>query len=177
MGKTHRLAPVRRRDRAHPRSRGEKAETGAALGLEPGSSPLTWGKPCVASVMSWSQGLIPAHVGKTLSAPWSTGRWPAHPRSRGENSSRAAGRRGLRRLIPAHVGKTQRPLQPAARSRAHPRSRGENVQSKKQVIHLSGSSPLTWGKQLDDLRRCRSVGLIPAHVGKTHPFVWLYADL
>ena len=95
-------------------------------GAPSGSSPLTRGKHLCADAVTWDQGLIPAHAGKTgkgLSAPLSA---PAHPRSRGENIQRTAealksvGSSPLTRgkleggclfvveggLIPAHAGKT-----------------------------------------------------------------------
>ena len=113
--------------RAHPRSRGENAAPGSALGQYPG--------------------LIPAHAGKTR---WRRARSPprkAHPRSRGENTPEDRARlriqgsspltRGkLRRhtpvffmegLIPAHAGKTRRSRSPRETVTAHPRSRGENI--------------------------------------------------
>ena len=51
--------------------------------------------------------------------------------------------------------------------RAHPRSRGENPDRAAGPGQVVGSSPLTRGKQDDCGRGCLSVGLIPAHAGKT----------
>ena len=115
-------------------------------------------------------------------------RWvPAHPRSRGENftfltnlagrigsSPLTRGKRllaphlGLRlRLIPAHAGKTPSDWEDATGDAAHPRSRGEND----CAIHghgcVSGSSPLTRGKQGRNRTRLKLTRLIPAHAGKT----------
>ena len=132
-------------------------------------------------------GLIPAHAGKTLVSglavpvPW------AHPRSRGENilsGTISCGRSGSSpltrgkplpaqgmtlefRLIPAHAGKTSPLTVGVALSWAHPRSRGENLVAAVDTMPLTGSSPLTRGKQgwcpqVDVNRR-----LIPAHAGKT----------
>ena len=50
---------------------------------------------------------------------------------------------------------------------AHPRSRGENVLFSSVSHVIMGSSPLTRGKQDDCGRGGLSVGLIPAHAGKT----------
>ena len=50
---------------------------------------------------------------------------------------------------------------------AHPRSRGENLKLKSVRIMLSGSSPLTRGKRVRPWAACLTLGLIPAHAGKT----------
>ena len=72
--------------RAHPRSRGENTSCSQPCGTVRGSSPLTRGKRDLSEVTRGSQGLIPAHAGKTtVGAP--ANRSPrAHPRSRGENA-------------------------------------------------------------------------------------------
>ena len=94
-----------------------------------------------------TEGLIPAHAGKTT--PPSTNSEPlrAHPRSRGENlfdKTHVTSRRGSspltrgkransddnqtdRGLIPAHAGKTALVGVARCGDRAHPRSRGENT--------------------------------------------------
>ena len=51
--------------------------------------------------------------------------------------------------------------------RAHPRSRGENSISGLIVDRATGSSPLTRGKRHNRVCNRVSVGLIPAHAGKT----------
>ena len=56
-------------------------------GLELGSSPLTRGKLLCQALECSAEGLIPAHAGKTPSALGSPRPPPAHPRSRGENTS------------------------------------------------------------------------------------------
>ena len=53
------------------------------------------------------------------------------------------------------------------RKRAHPRSRGENVVLTFVVVVVSGSSPLTRGKQVLARAVSAVLGLIPAHAGKT----------
>ena len=115
-----------------------------------------------------------------------TGR-TAHPRSRGENSSRPAdnvsglGSSPLTRgklgeataltvadgLIPAHAGKTLAVSPPRSCSRAHPRSRGENHLARDAEEGGHGSSPLTRGKPREQLAIPCDPGLIPAHAGKT----------
>ena len=111
---------------AHPRSRGENSSYALRARIEPGSSPLTRGKQGVGLIGDGLDGLIPAHAGKTARCRWAHLARPAHPRSRGENSTGVArgGRprgsspltRGKPRpearpaldagLIPAHAGKT-----------------------------------------------------------------------
>ena len=173
--------------RAHPRSRGENRKTALAWARRGGSSPLTRGKRVCPSAGWKDKGLIPAHAGKTC-APLAraSARW-AHPRSRGENFwlhcrhvTRAGSSpltRGKREilggdlrggwLIPAHAGKTLGEGLEAGYERAHPRSRGENIQTCVQVAADLGSSPLTRGKPLIGAKGTPSVGLIPAHAGKT----------
>ena len=186
-GKTT-AAPTRSsREWAHPRSRGENAESGALGRCRVGSSPLTRGKPVNPCVALRTHGLIPAHAGKTQGDPpqmMSTG---AHPRSRGENEVRrrpaqphvgssplTRGKRTrrprprvARGLIPAHAGKTGSASPSQTQGWAHPRSRGENSCVAFAWSCMAGSSPLTRGKHVDV--RCPGArgGLIPAHAGKT----------
>ena len=70
---------------AHPRSRGENVVRPGATILEPGSSPLTRGKPVQATAVVIAGRLIPAHAGKTHQTRDMKQRYRAHPRSRGEN--------------------------------------------------------------------------------------------
>ena len=137
--------------------------------------------------MTYCNGLIPAHAGKTprtrraCSATW------AHPRSRGENEAarqphgwetgsspltrgkrlRGRPRHRYRRLIPAHAGKTASTSTSTTSTRAHPRSRGENQRIKSVAASVTGSSPLTRGKRILTRVRSYADGLIPAHAGKT----------
>ena len=168
-GKTRRCSRGQGRPPAHPRSRGENRCRRVVVRVARGSSPLTRGKLAVALQVSWSQGLIPAHAGKTCSASMTRSSVGAHPRSRGENVAVRADSRWSSgsspltrgkpsgcptrppacRLIPAHAGKTRAPW-----ARAHA---------------PGGSSPLTRGKRASCSRDCSSPGLIPAHAGKTPP--------
>ena len=138
-------------------------------------------------VIDTGLGLIPAHAGKTLRRDAACPRPWAHPRSRGENSPRGGrapgtegsspltrgklrlgdNRRAGRGLIPAHAGKTIHTPLRLYIDRAHPRSRGENVGNKIVGMIQSGSSPLTRGKPSAARVRMTSMGLIPAHAGKT----------
>ena len=186
-GKT---GPVRVRrfcPRAHPRSRGENFGRGGGPCCGEGSSPLTRGKRLRIGSLRFGCGLIPAHAGKTRSAPKPSTDSGAHPRSRGENCDGAdtrvarGGSSPLTRgklgpsgdcahecgLIPAHAGKTIRLSDEACDRRAHPRSRGENDHSDTLAVIMQGSSPLTRGKRTTTSRRSTRWGLIPAHAGKT----------
>ena len=125
-GKMEQRSPPRLIQRAHPRSREENRAEKAHPAFQKGSSPLTRGKR-YRDVRGWLQGrLIPAHVGKTMTAPPVAIHRRAHPRSRGENTgwlsegghhygsspltrgkpapSWSAPR--TRGLIPTHAGKT-----------------------------------------------------------------------
>ena len=86
-GKTAGGASGRAWRRAHPRSRGENRMPRTTRVIATGSSPLTRGKLGAALPVPLRNGLIPAHAGKTLVANGVHFRVPAHPRSRGENTS------------------------------------------------------------------------------------------
>ena len=70
-------------------------------------------------------------------------------------------------LIPAHAGKTTPRRATRITRRAHPRSRGENEERLVASPRLTGSSPLTRGKQAPGVAWLAPYGLIPAHAGKT----------
>ena len=186
-GKTPTAYPFWALARAHPRSRGENGVIFSPPSWWRGSSPLTRGKRSVANELDHTHGLIPAHAGKTQSSSaWSEKAW-AHPRSRGENTHGAPtafsdpgsspltrGKRGVNGgaeslvgLIPAHAGKTRQLRRSQGRSEAHPRSRGENLPAPSVDVAVSGSSPLTRGKQPLAILSALWRGLIPAHAGKT----------
>ena len=112
---------------------------------------------------------------------------PAHPRSRGENTTSTLkhaqtagsspltrgkrrqheGRQRPDRLIPAHAGKTRSSHPASRRSPAHPRSRGENPSASARTSPTFGSSPLTRGKPGLGGAAGLARRLIPAHAGKT----------
>ena len=71
------------------------------------------------------------------------------------------------RLIPAHAGKTGAVWLACAACAAHPRSRGENESVGGGEGILTGSSPLTRGKHIQESHGVAPSGLIPAHAGKT----------
>ena len=156
-------------------------------GKPQGSSPLTRGKQLHASADNHRKRLIPAHAGKTAACKVGLVDARAHPRSRGENSDnrghslgtsgsspltrgklrqRRQGR-SVHGLIPAHAGKTDGRSTEGAGRTAHPRSRGENMMCAIVGFPVAGSSPLTRGKPGPAPAAGPSVGLIPAHAGKT----------
>ena len=145
-GKTSGSGCARSRPRAHPRSRGENGFIQVGAPANEGSSPLTRGKPRRAVPHRQPDGLIPAHAGKTVPPAALIVAVAAHPRSRGENN-------------PADTANQA--------SAAHPRSRGENDYYPTGSTLREGSSPLTRGKQQSVGDSPDSVGLIPAHAGKT----------
>ena len=183
------MRPAYRRSRrkAHPRSRGENQTHTRVRQTTGGSSPLTRGKPLTQFKLSGSDGLIPAHAGKTSRPRLRSRRQRAHPRSRGENNKGGDGTgtspgsspltrgkpwnglddNGNPGLIPAHAGKTTGQTAVRGGDWAHPRSRGENVLQCRRTSRLQGSSPLTRGKLHDARQERHRPRLIPAHAGKT----------
>ena len=145
-GKTPRVRPTRIPRPAHPRSRGENVASRTLVILASGSSPLTRGKRFPLARVGVTEGLIPAHAGKTGTYVAGCSPPAAHPRSRGENGPARTLRRtptgsspltrgkpgagnaptGWPGLIPAHAGKTGPGLWEVRSRTAHPRSRGEN---------------------------------------------------
>ena len=85
-GKTRRVWTVSVNRRAHPRSRGENADSEVRVRERAGSSPLTRGKPAKKVKKCAPAGLIPAHAGKTRAGRVYGRADRAHPRSRGENT-------------------------------------------------------------------------------------------
>ena len=84
-GNTVASCAISRRNRAHPRSRGEHSRRVFRLGRDEGSSPLTRGTQEGAELGKGGLGLIPAHAGNTTVSCGFGGLWRAHPRSRGEH--------------------------------------------------------------------------------------------
>ena len=177
---------------AHPRSRGENLSPSKRSALVQGSSPLTRGKRLLAGWLPPGGGLIPAHAGKTAAVLRARSSSEAHPRSRGENSSRyirgspelgssPLTRGKLRRrdrhhhrrgLIPAHAGKTRNCQRLPILRRAHPRSRGENMAGADWCEPPAGSSPLTRGKPCGNEKRRPGDGAHPRSRGENRLVVW-----
>ena len=171
---------------AHPRSRGENVRRPAGARNAGGSSPLTRGK--FETVVNWPRvvGLIPAHAGKISARHRSPASRRAHPRSRGENSTRklmtrpSRGSSPLTRgkwlsawsqcylfgLIPAHAGKIAGLRVRADECRAHPRSRGENRLGHRRLRARRRLIPAHAGKIADPPLRRASVEAHPRSRGE-----------
>ena len=186
-GKTHECCHSCSVLKAHPRACGENSEALTYKARESGSSPRMRGKLWNSVKDIFSNGLIPAHAGKTIMGTENPSPAAAHPRACGENfmesSGGAIGKGSSPRmrgkpsgscqaypgpgLIPAHAGKTQALGLPCPGCRAHPRACGENPISAWRSQPSDGSSPRMRGKQNFIRRASTEIGLIPAHAGKT----------
>ena len=111
-----------------------------------GSSPRMRGKRQFACLNIITEGLIPAHAGKTKSPSTQSVKGRAHPRACGENVAWC----GIH-----------------ARARAHPRACGENHRRTARNGIAGGSSPRMRGKRRHSEQRRIPRRLIPAHAGKT----------
>ena len=154
-------------DEVGAESRGKTSHCPSPLTAAEGLIPAHTGKTHGSGRPSSARSLIPAHAGKTGPCGRRFRAWPAHPRSGGENTSRQlarypySGSSPLTRgklpgpskkcvragLIPAHAGKTTLMGRGESSCGAHPRSRGENVVRSSRSRLITGSSPLTRGKQ------------------------------
>ena len=173
--------------RAHPRSRGEHLSPVWWNSCTVGSSPLARGTRLHIERHALGHGLIPARAGNTpLCVRWACPSW-AHPRSRGEHTSAAAGSSPVRGssplargtpqeiadtapqvgLIPARAGNTNSGIACCNRRWAHPRSRGEHTIQSRAPSSRWGSSPLARGTQVRQSLQAGLVGLIPARAGNT----------
>ena len=134
--------------------------------------------------------LIPARAGNTVRRSDVQPPRSAHPRSRGEHSTRTAATgstngssplaRGTLnittfkplnpRLIPARAGNTRLHLLDKAIYTAHPRSRGEHSPGRGVFGFLGGSSPLARGTRKDSVELRSAARLIPARAGNTRSF-------
>ena len=172
---------------AHPRSRGEHGGFCRFRSFFRGSSPLARGTRRCLLYDQGGEGLIPARAGNTTGISSAEPSLRAHPRSRGEHSSKlpasstAGGssplargtrlcrlrRRQHRRLIPARAGNTRRPFGQCRGLRAHPRSRGEHFFFWRLARALEGSSPLARGTPHSPVSSFSRTGLIPARAGNT----------
>ena len=186
-GNTGARTHTHRRERAHPRSRGEHRTPNYKEEPAAGSSPLARGTLVPGAGAGRIAGLIPARAGNTIShASPGSSMW-AHPRSRGEHGkvSRltiiAAGSSPLARgtrggvmrwrdtvgLIPARAGNTPAISSWVSQIWAHPRSRGEHRLLLAVKQPKAGSSPLARGTLKPAVKRAKIAGLIPARAGNT----------
>ena len=186
-GKTHSRRTRNHRPKAHPRACGENPTCRLSLDNSRGSSPRMRGKHEVSGTALTAAGLIPAHAGKTCPRGRRRVSASAHPRACGENSCdgvsvvheagsspRMRGklfntvyRTGYGGLIPAHAGKTKASKSHIMKRTAHPRACGENGCGCDELFGSAGSSPRMRGKHDYEGSGLYSMGLIPAHAGKT----------
>ena len=185
--RNHRYHP---RGWAHPRSRGEHAATNPTRSTPQGSSPLARGTQVCDVCVEHLVGLIPARAGNTSGMRPTPASPRAHPRSRGEHTTKSPipsqrlgssplargtlpfehGDSYLRGLIPARAGNTQNSSSHYRSRRAHPRSRGEHDEDSTPGLDLAGSSPLARGTLNVFIRLHLLNGLIPARAGNTTLF-------
>ncbi len=153
-----------------------------------GSSPLARGTLGNRAKGHSYARLIPARAGNMLEAMKTRAALAAHPRSRGEHSSKSAStpvcfgssplargtfncRRVLeyrRRLIPARAGNMAVCGGELAVQAAHPRSRGEHPVPQVVSVRPSGSSPLARGTWRSPPYARFPMRLIPARAGNMY---------
>ena len=176
-----------RRSRAHPRLRGEHRPAIRPQKFRRGSSPLTRGARLTVNGKTSPSRLIPAYAGSTPPGTCKSDRVTAHPRLRGEHSSRlqvyqdSVGSSPLTRgapwpaswwcgaggLIPAYAGSTTVSVFVLVAGWAHPRLRGEHSSCSFVHSRIDGSSPLTRGARILYMVNSLTLRLIPAYAGST----------
>ena len=175
----------------HPRTRGEKVQSGAISYTQAGSPPHTRGKEPDIIIPTEEEGITPAHAGKSTFAVLVLQMPEDHPRTRGEKYSATrtlspkrgspphtrgkARENALKplhdRITPAHAGKSKVRKQPDRNKGDHPRTRGEKCRKEPFPPRFVGSPPHTRGKALIYVSSSSVSGITPAHAGKS------YADL
>ena len=180
---------------AHPRSRGEHTGPKACVHAGAGSSPLARGTLIRSTASPARNRLIPARAGNIIYLWIFRFFSSAHPRSRGEHTSRSGGMsdvlgssplaRGTYcasicgllsgRLIPARAGNIPGRTNIRRRRTAHPRSRGEHTPMVAPSTSPRGSSPLARGTCRRNAPSRRAGRLIPARAGNIAPRHSLWA--
>ena len=158
-----------------------------AFPIAPGSPPRMRGKLVGGRNRAVSDGITPAHAGKTHKGLPAGARAGDHPRACGENlpeshhpssqpgsPPRMRGKRCHKAgvylcagITPAHAGKTRFALAAPDSCRDHPRACGENRASLETRVLTMGSPPRMRGKLLDAFNVGTHFGITPAHAGKT----------
>ena len=85
-GKSLHLQSIEKKDKDHPRLRGEKPKNVRIRSKHRGSPPLTRGKGQQAAAALTNQRITPAYAGKSLSRAKKTKSTEDHPRLRGEKA-------------------------------------------------------------------------------------------
>ena len=173
----------------HPRVRGEQFTNQIHLQRLPGSSPRARGTGRCRPACRRRSRFIPACAGYRRAGSRACGRWPVHPRVRGEqlgtfndadgsigSSPRARGtghhpQPGQRRhrFIPACAGNSICAEMAAGRDPVHPRVRGEQPTSSALYHHSAGSSPRARGTGAPPSTLRQTSRFIPACAGNSFP--------
>ena len=152
--------------RDHPRTRGEKSPTVAALSTKLGSPPHARGKGKPPDYDMKGMRITPARAGKSTRVTIRFAFCRDHPRTRGEKvlaflvnrlrqgSPPHARGKGLRLkregqvmgITPARAGKSQRLQLGGVVHQDHPRTRGEKVPASCDILPFPGSPPHARGK-------------------------------
>ena len=112
-------------------------------------------------------GITPAHAGKSIPYRRIKSRVGDHPRTRGEKSVLMWLSKYRARITPAHAGKRHSPGVHRKRRGDHPRTRGEKLSIRFKSSSDLGSPPHTRGKGCGRRVRMFSMGITPAHAGKS----------
>mgnify|MGYP000939625884 CR=1 FL=1 len=158
---------IRRRERDHPRIRGEHILVHIPSATPIGSSPHTRGARRRRPGKPRPRRIIPAYAGST---PWfidARGWLADHPRIRGEHTY-GAKKIALRRGSSPHTrGALPCGILLLTEDRDHPRIRGEHVHVLFALPEFLGSSPHTRGARDGRQGAVDGSGIIPAYAGST----------
>ena len=145
------------------------------------------GKPCSERERGCTDGITPAHAGKTPAFTLAAAGVRDHPRACGENKPimmrvtslagsppRMRGKRDLAEsesdkggITPAHAGKTRTTPLLVRKAGDHPRACGENSRLPRVSFVVLGSPPRMRGKRRRTGVSRAWPGITPAHAGKT----------
>ena len=186
-GKTARSVLTADRQQDHPRACGENRKQPPRNFSQRGSPPRMRGKQKASALDYMPVGITPAHAGKTSRAAARQRFAEDHPRACGENrgeeklcklgtgspprmrgklQSKSKGRM-THGITPAHAGKTCICVSARFRPRDHPRACGENVRRHIKPEKKRGSPPRMRGKLECGHYDAHTLGITPAHAGKT----------
>ena len=151
----------------HPRSRGEYIVLSIPSFVELGSSPLSRGIHMHDTHDGIPARIIPALAGNTPGSNKTPSQSRDHPRSRGEYPIRTWRVWVVPWIIPALAGNTLGSSPCHSARQDHPRSRGEYLPSFGDSAKSMGSSPLSRGILVHEVRIVVIAGIIPALAGNT----------
>ena len=104
---------------------------------------------------------------KTFSSLSEVLRLGSPPPTRGKDKLMPEYRRALG-ITPAHAGKSRACPMPPPDSQDHPRLRGEKFHLRRDLMEIRGSPPPTRGKVFAVRFDTQTLGITPAHAGKSH---------